>query len=90
MRHRGHVIGRHEDRQLAKSRRAFIELCGEAAAPARAAAIAALPMKLWKDHAVYRVRCCGDFGRGPHDVWLPERVLWALAGFDPFLCVYHR
>lgn len=55
----------------------------------RAAAIAALPQKDWRGLPVYQVRCSGDFGRGPHDVWLPEYVLWSLIDLRAYRCPFH-
>lgn len=55
----------------------------------RAAEIAALPTKDWKGSPVYQLRCAGDFGRGPHDVWLPAYVLWSLIDLRHYRCPYH-
>lgn len=56
----------------------------------RRAAIAALPSKHWRGVEVFRVTCNGDFGRGPHTVWIPEYVLWGLIDVAAFTCPYHR
>lgn len=55
----------------------------------RAAVIAALPHKAWREHTVYRIQCSGDFGRGPHEVWLPEYILWSLIDLQHYRCPYH-
>ena len=90
MRHRGRTVSRWEDRGLARTRAMFALVRGADAVPARAAAIAALDSKDWRGVTVYRVRCDGDFGRGPHDVYLPERVLWALIDLSHHLCPFHQ
>jgi hypothetical protein len=56
----------------------------------RERAIRSLPTKLWKGRPVFQIRCHGTRGKGPHDVWVPEAMLWA--SIDPFrrwCCVYH-
>lgn len=77
-----------EDVYLSKAKRAFVELKGLAAANEHIHEIAALPSKDWKGTKVYQLRCCGETGKGPHDVWLPERVLWALISFDRYRCAF--
>jgi hypothetical protein len=85
-------LGLQEDAALIRTRDAFIEIRGADAVPAREAAIAALESKLWgkRNIRVFRMRCDGDFGRGPHDLFVPERVLWALIDLRHFVCPYHR
>lgn len=75
---------------LERTRQHFVEAYGQAAATRRAAEIAALPAVLWREHELRTVRCHGDFGRGPHDMHLPERVLWSLIAIDMYRCAYHR
>lgn len=55
----------------------------------RATQIAALPQVAWRGRALYTLRCQGDFGRGPHDVNVPEAHLWALIDFRAFRCPFH-
>ena len=98
MRHCGRTIGLHEDAALARSREAFLEVWADdrgrrGAAEKfqeRQAAIARLEVKSWRGHPVFRLQCAGPFGRGPHVVWVPERVLWSLLDLRFFLCAYHR
>jgi hypothetical protein len=33
---------------------------------------------MWRGQRVYRLRCSGDYGRGPHDQFVPVGLLWAL------------
>lgn len=84
------AVSRHEDRVLDTAKRAFIDIQGVDAAPQRAREIAALPAVNWKGRALYTVRCDGPYGKGPHDVNLPESVLWALIDVRHCLCPYHR
>lgn len=56
----------------------------------RAAEIAALPSKDWKGLTVYQMRCDGDYGRGPHEVWLPEYLLWGLIDLRRYRCPFHQ
>ncbi len=78
----------HAQRSLARTKVAFREIRPDGEA-ARAAEIAALPTKDWKGLPVYRLECCGDFGRGPHEVWVPEYLCWGLIDLRHFLCPYH-
>lgn len=52
--------------------------------------IAALERKYWNGIEVFRVRCDGDYGRGPHDQWIPEYILWALIDVTRYRCPFHR
>lgn len=97
MRHRVRSVSRHgerdgttaDERSLIKARRAFVECRGLEAAGERAVAIAFLPSKDWKGRKVYRLTCEGPFGNGPHEVWKPEWLLWALHSLDHFICPFH-
>jgi hypothetical protein len=44
----------------------------------------------WKGRRLRTIRCQGDFGKGPHDVNVPEALLWCLISLARFLCPYHR
>jgi len=81
---------RYAERCLRRTRDAFVELCGEHAARQRAAAIAQLPVVEWRGRALRTLRCAADFGRGPHNVNVPEYVCWALISLEHFRCPYHR
>lgn len=86
------TVSRHEDAVLGRMIDAFLEADDYQQAPMfrRAAAIAALPAVEWKGRTLRTVRCRGDFGRGPHDVNVPESTLWTLIHIEAFLCPYHR
>ncbi len=94
MRHRhrtvmAHQRGTYESRVTARTKAAFLTLRGVAHAAARGVDIAALPSKRWSGQRVYRMTCDADFGKGPHEVWLPARVLWSLIDLQRYRCVFH-
>lgn len=76
--------------RLARARAAFRQVRGIHDTRRRAAAIARLPRKRWRGVQVYAIDCDGDFGRGPHRLWVPEYVLWSLIDLRHFLCPFHR
>jgi hypothetical protein len=78
------------DRHTARAREAFVEFRGEAAALDRAVAIARLETKVWRGQPVYRLTCQATFGRGPHDQFVPEGLLWALIDLGWWQCPFHR
>jgi hypothetical protein len=90
MRHRVRTIGLHEDRACVRSRAVCRELRGPDGEAQRAAEIASLDSKDWRGHTVYRLICRGDYGKGNHECWIPERVLWALISFDAYRCAFHQ
>lgn len=90
MRHRGRSVGLHEDLSCLRTIDAFLELRSLTEMHQRMEEIAALPRKAWKGHQVYELRCLGPYGKGPHTVYVPERVLWSLLSLNYFLCPYHR
>lgn len=51
--------------------------------------IRALPQVEWKGRKLRTIRCQGEFGKGPHDVNVPESLLWTLRHFEAFRCPYH-
>jgi len=81
---------RHDDARAQRMRQGFIDDRGETAAARRAAEIAALPLVVWRGRRLRTLRCRADFGAGPHDVNVPEAVLWALIDVGHFRCPYHR
>lgn len=77
----------------ARNRRAeaaFRLFRGAAATARRRREIAALPQVPWRGLTLYTLRCGGEFGRGPHDVNVPEQLAWSLISLDRFLCPFHR
>lgn len=84
------VGGLHPARQAATAKAAFLELRGPGDAADRAAQIAALPTVDWKGRTLWTLRCHGTTGKGPHDVHVPEAVLWALIDFRAYCCPYHQ
>jgi hypothetical protein len=91
--HHGRTISPHDDAVCARTRATYAAATREWGDPGwearRAAEIAALPTVEWRGRTLYTLRCHGTRGKGPHDVHLPERVLWSLIGLTHFRCVYH-
>lgn len=87
-RHHKRVIGLHEDAVLARTIAALWPDVDER--QQRAAQIATLPAVEWKGRTLFTIRCHGDFGRGPHNLNVPESLLWSLMNLNWFLCPYHR
>jgi hypothetical protein len=73
-----------------RARAAFESARGPMEVARRAAAIAELEQKTWNGRVVYRLRCHADFGRGPHDQFVPEGLLWALIDLRAYRCPFHR
>jgi hypothetical protein len=85
---------RHDAASTARARAAFVELAEfersrVEAERKREAEIAALPTVTWRGRRLYTLRCQGDFGKGPHDMNVPESILWTLIAFRAFRCPYH-
>lgn len=74
------------DRMIEQAR----EWKGDAWVVRRAIEIAQLPVKDWRGRAVFRIMCEGPFGRGPHENWVPEHLLWNLLDLGHYCCPYHR
>lgn len=85
------TIGRrsHADQRIARARAAFREYSNGRSEQQRAAQIAALQTIDWQGRRLYTIRCHGTTGRGPHDVNVPEDMLWALIDIDTFICPFH-
>ena len=83
-------LARHPHLATLRAKAEFREHRGLASTVARAHAIARLPSKVWRGVRVYEVRCCGDFGRGPHLQFLPAGHLWALIDIRRHRCPWHR
>lgn len=86
----GRTLHQHEERAPRDIKTFFFELHGEAGFQRRQHEIADLPKVLWRGSVLHTVRCRGDFGRGPHDMNVPESLLWNLISVDRLLCAYHR
>lgn len=83
------VFGPREEITSARARGAFEELFPDRVEQ-RQAEIAALPVVEWKGRTLWTVTCCGDFGRGPHQVHIPESVIWNLMDLRMLRCPFHR
>lgn len=84
------TFGPHEDRQTLTARQAFVETRGAAAEVVRGDEIAALPSVEWRGRTLRTILCTGETGRGPHEVNVPESLLWSLIDVRRFRCPYHR
>lgn len=83
-------VGTERDlRETRKAQAAFRQTRSSSEMRARAAEIAALPTVDWKGRRLYTLRCAADFGNGPHDVNVPEYVLWSLIDLRAFRCPFH-
>lgn len=76
-------------RHINRARAFFIEVRGHAASCARAGQITMRPTKTWKSQPLFRLLCHGTRGKGPHECWVPEALLWSLIDFRAFRCPYH-
>ncbi len=72
-----------------RAQRAYADYLGETAVVQRATEIAALPIVVWKGRTLHTLRCTGTTGKGPHDVNVPESLLWALISLSGYRCPYH-
>lgn len=77
---------KHTDR----ARQAFVKAYGEVEAERRAAQISAVESKEWRGQTVYKIVCQADFGKGPHDQFVPEGLLWALIDIHVWRCPFHK
>jgi hypothetical protein len=83
------AAGLHPNAQTQRTRLAYREMCGEASEQQRAAEIEVLPVVEWKGRTLRTLRCRGSSGRGPHDVHVPEALLWSLIDLRAYRCPYH-
>lgn len=90
VRHHVRAVGLHEDAARNRAMAAFGEILGRQYVRQRQRAIDALPTVKWKGRTLYTIRCAADFGNGPHNVNVPESVLWSLIDLRAFRCAYHR
>ena len=82
-------LGLHPEQQTARACQAFVEARGSAASVRRAAEITALPLVAWKGRDLRTLRCHATFGNGPHDVNVPEALLWAVIDLRAWRCPHH-
>jgi len=90
VRHLGRAWDRDGAASLAVARAAFVDARPQLDEQARERAIAALPVVIWRGRRLHTIRCRGEFGKGPHDVNVPESILWALISLERFYCPFHR
>ncbi len=76
--------------QTDRARRAFATVRTRAETTRRAAEIATLDAKDWHGQRVFRLTCRADFGKGPHDQFVPEGLLWSLIDLRVYRCPFHR
>lgn len=86
---RSTTVGNHLQARAARARAAFREIRGVDDEARRASEIAALSTVTWRGQTLYRFRCNGTTGKGPHDINVPEALLWAVIELDAFRCPYH-
>lgn len=79
----------HAARSLARTIDAFREY-RPGQESTRRAEIERLESKDWRGGRVFRVHCDGPYGRGPHDHWVPEYILWSLIDVTRYRCPFHR
>ena len=82
-----HGVGRPFDHD--KARAAFESARTEADVVRRASDIEALPLVEWKGRTLRTLRCHGTTGKGPHDINVPEGMLWALLSLNEYVCAFH-
>jgi len=78
-----------DEARAARAREGFRQARGVHNEPGRARAIAALPLVEWKGRRLRTLRCHGTSGKGPHDLNVPEALLWALIDLNGWLCPFH-
>ncbi len=83
------MVGRKPGKGAADVIVACREFLGPLRSQKRATDIAALPIVEWKGRALRTLRCHGISGKGPHDVNVPEVLLWSLIDINRYLCPYH-
>jgi hypothetical protein len=81
--------GSHMDTSAMRARSAFVALRGLGHERKRLGEIRRLPVVEWRGRKLYTLRCHGTTGRGPHDLNVPEYVLWTLIDLRAFHCPYH-
>ena len=91
------VAGLHVARQRLRAMANFRVIRGAEQTRRRKAEIAALPLVMWKGAALRTITCRGTGmfddvprGRGPHQVNVPESLLWSLMQLDRYHCPFHQ
>ncbi len=79
----------HEDAKAARAQAAYLDIAGPERTAERAALIASLPVVEWRGRPLRTIRCTGLTGRGPHDMHVPESLLWSLIDPAQYRCVFH-
>lgn len=88
-RFRTQVVKRYECRSLPRAMAAAASMMSAEWMDRRAREIIALPVVEWRGKRLCTIRCNGTTGKGPHDVHVPESLLWALLSLTHYRCVYH-
>lgn len=82
------AAGLHPERQARRARELMRAEWPELEAR-REAEIAELPTVDWKGKRLYKLRCTGVSGKGPHLVNVPEALLWHLISLKTYRCPFH-
>lgn len=85
-----HAVPLHPDASRQRMRRLFVNVRGDVDARFRELEIGALPAVVWKGAHLRTLRCLGTTGRGPHNVNVPEALLWSLIDLRAYRCPYHE
>lgn len=83
------TIPRHYEDNLARAKAAYLDIAGPDLAAVRASQIASLPTVEWRGRTLRTIRCTGVTGKGPHDMNVPESLLWSLIDLGRYRCPYH-
>lgn len=83
------TVSPYEDRNRKAARRCFITYRTPEQVAERALLIRSLPTVNWKGKLLRTIRCHGTTGRGPHDLNVPESLLWALLDPTRYVCPFH-
>ena len=68
---------------------AFLRTLGPRQFRMRSREIWSTENKPWKGRRVFRLVCNAQFGKGAHEQWVPEHVLWFLCSMSYYNCPYH-
>jgi hypothetical protein len=84
-----HGVGRTFDHNTARARSEFESARTKAEVDRRAADIEACRVVEWKGRTLRTLRCHGTTGKGPHDINVPEGMLWTLLALNEYVCAFH-